>query len=93
MGHGKRQEFVAGTDPFSEHSYFSVDIAITTNGPAIAIDSLLNRLYRVDYCDDLERGHWETLADNLPGTGHTLLIFDPDNMRGRCYRGFVEMAE
>lgn len=48
-------EFLAGTDPMSADSALAIiDLSRTSNGQvSLAWSTVVNRTYRVQYCDDL----------------------------------------
>ncbi len=57
---------------------FPVAGSLNTNGPfAITFPSQIGQTYRVERTDSLSPTDWSTVADNVPGTGNTILIPDP----------------
>jgi phosphatidylinositol glycan class B len=75
------QEFQAGTNPKDSTS------ALRMTG-LIRFTTVSNKLYRVEYTNELTNSVWLTLTNNLVGTGNILSITDPGeaNVSRRFYR-------
>lgn len=76
-GFTNRQEFEASTDPQSAAS------ALRMTG-LIRFTTVSNKLYRVEYTDDLTGAAWITLTNNVVGTGSTISIQDPGATNASC---------
>ncbi len=71
------QEYRAGTDPRSATNALRISaIDKISNGFAINFPSVTDKTYRLEYRDDLVTGSWNTLVDQMLGTGGTLQISD-----------------
>jgi len=83
------QEFLAGTNPTNSASVLQIG-PITRVGSDIQIGFLSSSgiVYRVEVRADLSEGSWSTLADEIPGTGGTLLFTEPGvaTLAERFYR-------
>lgn len=69
-GFSNLQEFLAGTDPNDPDSALRIT-SIVTNGPDVVISftSGTNRLYDLQFNDDLTTSNWSAVVTNVPGTG------------------------
>ncbi len=85
-------EYVAGTDPTNDLSYFETS-TMTTNVPGfvITLQTKLDRLYSVDASDSIMPTAWNEITNNVPGTGSAVHIHDPADKAQRFYRGRVEL--
>jgi hypothetical protein len=85
------QEFLAGTNPRNPASVFRITSVTGSQGTTvIGFSSVSGKVYRVEYASG-PTGGWQTLADNISGTGGTIQITDhpaPDQ-RIRFYRADV----
>jgi hypothetical protein len=52
-------------------------LTVVENDAQISFDTTSNRLYRVEYRDDLMTGTWLTLTNQVPGTGGVVSVIDP----------------
>jgi len=68
------QEYLAGTDPLNPNS--ALRISATTPG-VITFTAQTNKLYAVDYRDELMSGSWAILSNNILGAGSPVQILDP----------------
>jgi Astacin (Peptidase family M12A) len=87
------QEYMAGTDPNSATSLFRVSSIVPNSGSyQIGFQSVLGKTYRLEYRDDLATGSWNTLTDQIFGTGATIQIVDPSaaGLTKRFYRFSLE---
>jgi subtilisin family serine protease len=72
-------------------------ITAVTNGPPLAVSfqSSSNRLYTLVCCTNLAEAVWTPVPSqtDIPGTGSTLMLQDPDPSPGtvRCYRVSVRL--
>jgi hypothetical protein len=57
-------------------------------GINLAFGTVTDQLYRVEFADTLFTNVWETLSNNIPGTGAPLVIGDPAVATDRFYRIF-----
>ncbi|HEY8903997.1 MAG TPA: LamG-like jellyroll fold domain-containing protein, partial [Chthoniobacterales bacterium] len=83
------QEFAAGTDPNDSSSALAINrIVQSGNDMVISFASMSGKNYRVDYSDALQSGSWQTVQDNVIGTGGILQIVDAGAaaQAKRCYR-------
>ncbi len=82
-------EYISGTDPKDRLSFLQVSALVTGEaGIRITFPSVLGKTYRIERSDTLLEGSWQTLQDNMPGTGSPVVATDPDviaNLR-RFYR-------
>lgn len=63
------QEYIAGTDPTSDVSFFHIT---TRDGQSPAFQSVIGRLYHLQRTTSLTEPVWETVRDNMPGSGGTI---------------------
>ena len=86
-------EFIAGSDPREEQSFFSVAV-IHTNGTAAIVISGVElaatggeaRVAILERCTDLAGGRWETLrAEPVPGPGTDPMPITPDKDFGATF--------
>jgi hypothetical protein len=85
------QEFQAGTNPRDPNSVFRISSFVSNaGGTAIRFPSVAGKVYRIEYSASLTNG-WQTLSDNISGTGGTIQITDhpPANQLLRFYRADV----
>ena len=71
------QEYRANTDPTDRDSRFAI-VEFTNDAYGryqVTFTTAINRLYRVDASTDLV--NWQTLHDNIPGTGTPIMVTDP----------------
>jgi len=76
------QEYISDTCPTNTADYFHLSIEAARPGFYAAT----NRLYEVEYSDNLTSNGWNLLTNNLPGSGNPLEITDPENATNRFYR-------
>ncbi len=85
------QEFRAGTNPRNPNSVFRISSFVNGAGAVtIRFPSVFGKVYRIEYSASLTSG-WQTLSDNIPGTGGTIQITDhpPANQLLRFYRADI----
>jgi 1,4-alpha-glucan branching enzyme len=85
------QEFHAGTNPRNPNSVFRISSVVSSAGNIIIrFPSVSGKVYRIEYSPSLTNG-WQTIADNISGTGGTIQIMDhpPANQPLRFYRADV----
>ena len=76
-GFDNAQEFAAGTDPTSAASALAIRlIAPRSSDFVVTFSSVAGKSYRVQRCDDLAAGIWNTVAD-VTATGDTTQATDP----------------
>jgi hypothetical protein len=83
------QEFQAGTNPRDASSALRISSVDLNSGKfVVSFPSVSGKLYRVEYTDVLSSGAWQTLANNIGGTGGTIPITDtfPAGLGQRFYR-------
>jgi len=89
-GFSSLEEYVADTHPLDGDSMFQVSsLGQACGGQAgfiVGFDSAVGRLYAVEYRDDLLAGTWQSLTNNVPGTGAEICIQDDDAVQNRFYR-------
>jgi hypothetical protein len=70
-------EIIAGTNPTDPTSYLKL-LSHAAAGGSIALDwlSVTGRTYTVEFRSTVT-GNWQTLSNNIPGTGTALEILDP----------------
>src|SRR5262249_35773310 len=79
------QEFKAGTNPRNPASVLRINsVARSGNNFVVSFPSISGKLYRVEYVDSIN-GSWQTLSDNIAGTGGAIQITDT-NVGGRAHR-------
>lgn len=83
------QEFWAGTNPRDAQSRIGIT-SIQPQSPSVAVQfpSVQSVLYSIQFADAFPNGSWQTLADNLVGTGGALQTSDPSSagLTKRVYR-------
>jgi uncharacterized repeat protein (TIGR01451 family) len=91
-GFTNRQEYLAGTDPASGTSRFSLNVVIAGADAQVNFNSLAGRTYLVEKSNDLSIGSWSVLASDVAGTGNTIVIPDPNAVSSgrRLYRVTVQ---
>jgi hypothetical protein len=88
------QEYVAGTNPLDSSSFFHISgIAHSGSDIVISFGTVTNRVYRVESTESLAGGGWQTVTNNLPGTGGTVQIHDVGGStpNERFYRLLVQL--
>lgn len=82
-GFNTTDEFIAGTDPTDAGSVPAVETVSFTEGTGaaqIVFDSVLNRLYWVEYCQDLLEPEWVRITSNyVAGTGAQMMLQDAES--------------
>jgi fibronectin type 3 domain-containing protein len=77
-GWSNANEFAAGTDPNSAASLLGITgLVLAEQDVTIQFPTVAGRNYRVEKSATLSEVAWETLQDNIPGTGATIAITDP----------------
>ncbi|HUJ10450.1 MAG TPA: protease pro-enzyme activation domain-containing protein [Verrucomicrobiae bacterium] len=88
-GFSNLQEFLAGTDPNNSSSAFRI-ISVVTNGAdaVVSFASSTNKLYDLQFNDDLTTTNWATAVSNIPGTATITSATDPGaaSITNRFYR-------
>ena len=83
------QEFTSGTDPNDRTSLLKIS-QMTPDGNDMTLGFLtvLGKTYRLERSDTLQNGSWQTVQNNIAGTGGTVQIIDPDGTAqpNRFYR-------
>jgi hypothetical protein len=74
-------ELVAGTDPTNPNSFLKLQTGAPAPGGSMALSwlSVTGRTYTVQFKSDVVGGTWQTLTNNLQGTGALLQCFDSIN--------------
>jgi hypothetical protein len=72
------QEFLANTNPTNKSSALKL-VALPVNGSndRASFNSATGTVYRIEARDDLGAGVWSIIADQILGTGATILVNDP----------------
>lgn len=71
-------EFAAGTDPNGRASLLKISSLEThSQDVTMAFPTVAGKNYRVEKSATLSEGSWETVQDNVSGTGATVEITDP----------------
>ena len=87
------QEFRAGTNPRDPTSVFRLAPPVTAAADkTVSLTNFAGRTYRIDYADLLGLPTpWRILADQIPGTGSSIIITDPGAaaVPQRFYRAVV----
>ncbi len=87
------EEFVAGTLPTDNTSFFEVNNLTASGSPSVVITpSVTGRVYDVEATANLISGSWTVIATNVPGTGASLSIPDSAGATSQAYRVVVELA-
>ena len=86
-------EYVAGTDPWDGDSKLAIgSLKLYTPGAGVEFDSVLGRLYGVEYKGDLlDTNAWAELTNGIEGMGNVLEVMDPGTAEKRYYRLKVEL--
>ncbi len=89
-GFSNLSEYLAGTIPTSAASKLALDISSVNPsgaGAVLEFNSVLGRLYTVQYSDNLSAASWLPLSPaNMPGTGSSMQITDTSPSTRRFYR-------
>ena len=82
------KEYVADTDPQSDLSFPFLDLTWDTNSiaPILSATTSSNRVYAIEYIDDLTQGTWTALVQNVTGDGYLELGSDTNMVPYRFYR-------
>jgi hypothetical protein len=76
------QEYVAGTDPTNASSVLKISSISSdplSGAASFSFPSVNGKLYRIEFNNDLAVPNgWQTLQDNVVGTGGEIQITDPD---------------
>ena len=85
-------EFYAGTDPQNPADKLDSTIAQEAGGSfKIRIRTVAGRTYRVEWRANLITGNWQSLAENIAGTGAEVEVTDPiTGESSRFYRIIVQ---
>ncbi len=75
-GFTNAQEFLAGTDPKAAAD--ALRITDIQPGVALTFTSVAGKSYNVEFRNNLLTGTWESLTNNITGTGGPLTVNDPD---------------
>jgi hypothetical protein len=82
------QEYLAGTDPHSAASVLRITSVDKSGGDiVISFPSVFGKKYRVEFAKT-PSDTWNTLSDNIDGTGDTIIVPDveaQDSATGRVY--------
>lgn len=88
-GFSNLQEFLAGTDPTDSGSALRIT-EITINDPDVVVSftSCTNKLYDLQFSDDLMTTNWTATVTNIPGTATITSATDPGavSLTNRFYR-------
>lgn len=72
------QEYLAGTSPRDSSSALRItSVTRSAEDIVVSFGSVFGKLYRIEVADDLN-GPWNTLSDNLAGTGGSLIVNDTE---------------
>ncbi|QHI70672.1 malectin domain-containing carbohydrate-binding protein [Tichowtungia aerotolerans] len=87
-GFSNYKEYVADTDPQSDLSFPLLDLTWDTNSitPILSASTSSERVYRIEYSDDLAAGAWTSLVENVAGGGYKTLGSDTNILPHRFYR-------
>jgi len=91
-GYTTAQEYVLGTSPTNAASTFAIAVK-DPNGFEIEFNSQTGRLYSVEYTTNLASNNWDSVTNNVSGTGELIDIVDEESSNARFYRVKVELAE
>jgi hypothetical protein len=81
------EEYIAGTDPRDEQSYFKVDSISAAGGATVSFLARSNKTYTVQYNSELAPLGWSNLVNVLSRpTNRVETITDPAPGGGRVYR-------
>src|SRR5262249_18682 len=71
-------EVMAGTDPTSASSVLKLQASASAPDHSIILawPSVTGRTYSIQYKSNIAGGVWQTLTNNLPGTGSSMQISD-----------------
>jgi hypothetical protein len=71
-------EYLAGTSPQDARSVLAITaIELLGTTVRISFSTVIGHTYRVERTDDLGRGPWSILADQVPGNGASVSVLDP----------------
>ena len=87
------QEWIAGSDPLDDSSWFMVDgLWLMEAGVRVSFTSLVGRVYAVEWKGDLlGTNAWEALTNDWPGTGGLMEFGDGAGATQRFYRVRVHL--
>jgi len=88
-GMSNYQDFLAGIDPNNPASALRLALSSYSNGiPVVAFASAPGVVYRLDEQNDLGKGPWEVLLDQIQGTGGVIQVGDTSaaGIGSRFYR-------
>jgi hypothetical protein len=77
-------ELIAGTDPTNPHSVLLLEENAVAGNMLLNWQSVTGRTYRIVYSSALLTGNWQTLTNNLQGTGGILQV--PDSLAAASAR-------
>ena len=84
-------EYVAGTNPTNRQSVFKFPgLSVEAGGRQLALSTESNRVYRVDWSEDLK--NWQTLQANIEGDGQPKIVADNAGPAQRFYRAQISAA-
>ncbi|HEY5233537.1 MAG TPA: putative Ig domain-containing protein [Verrucomicrobiae bacterium] len=69
------QDYLAGLDPLDTNSTFVVQMAPAQNPPQIVFNTVVGRIYRIEWAASLS-GNWTILRDGIAGTGGDITFTD-----------------
>ena len=78
-GVSNRDEYLFGTNPNDGSSRFSLasPVAAPAGGFVVRFNTGVDRVYRVEFKDNLNDPAWLTLGSDVPGTGGQVEVTDP----------------
>lgn len=85
-------EYIAGTDPTNAASVFGIMSVSNNSGFIVNFLTVTNRVYGVDWCDDLQWVDWLELTSSIAGNGLGKSVVDTNTAAGaRFYRIRVKL--
>ena len=89
------QSYVAGLNPTNINSRFVITGSLDLGDSVVSFATVSNRLYSVEYLNQVNGGDWQNLITDLPGSGQTVSISDTNSASTakRFYRAKVKLAE
>jgi astacin (peptidase family M12A) len=82
------REFYAGLDPRNANSFLRLNVIRSGGDIQLTFQSVLGRIYRLEWRNSLTTGNWQSLLDGIIGTGSSMQLVDPQALNGdrRMYR-------
>lgn len=88
------EEFIAGTDMMDSNSVWEIEGFRIMSPASLTFRSVVGRVYACDYSEDLAviPQVWTEFTNDIPGTGASIMIADPEEATNRNFRVRVRLA-